>query len=215
MFVLAAVKPPKIVTPTKDTVAPENGPGKMFAKITGFPAPTVKWFLNDQELVESENIRFESVTKDNTYHMTLLNDLKEMTGTIKVVATNAGGSDSCQSNLLIRGRAPTFVEKPQKCTILEGGTLIFTTIIDGDPYPTVEWSKGKWSKLANDAQTRVYLDEESKQHYVEKDNIKPKDAGTYTVTIENEFGSDSCPATLMVTKDAAEAEDWAKSLKKT
>ena len=103
------MKPPKIVTPTKDTVAPENGPGKMWAKITGFPVPEVTWFLNDQEMVESEDVKFEYVAKESTYHMTLFNDLTQMGGTVRVFAKNAGGTDECTSTLTIRGRRPTFI----------------------------------------------------------------------------------------------------------
>ena len=45
--------------------------------------------------------------------------------------------------------------------------------------------------------------------------LQAKDAGTYTVTISNEFGSDSAPATLMVTDNEEEAQDWQSSLKMT
>lgn len=39
-------------------------------------------------------------------------------------------------------------------------------------------------------------------------------AGTYVVTIENEHGSDKCSATLIVTEDEKEMEDWISQLKK-
>lgn len=39
-------------------------------------------------------------------------------------------------------------------------------------------------------------------------------AGTYVVTIENEHGSEKCSATLIVTQDAKEMEDWMSQLKK-
>lgn len=42
-LLLTAVKPPKIVEPTKDTVAAGNGPAVLTAKITGSPTPTVTW----------------------------------------------------------------------------------------------------------------------------------------------------------------------------
>ena len=147
--------------------------------------------------------------------MTLTNDLSDMGGDIKVVAVNQGGEDTCTANLNVRGRAPTFIEKPLKCTILEGETLVFRCRVDGDPTPTVSWSKGKWKQIKNNAKTRVYLDEQSGQHVCEIDDIVKKDAGTYTVNIENEFGSDTCPATLMVTDKPEEAEDWKASLKET
>ena len=92
---------------------------------------------------------------------------------------------------------------------------MFKCRIDGDPYPKVEWSKGKWRKIENNHKTRVYKDEATGQHVCEMDNCKGKDAGTYTVTISNHFATEACPATLMITKNAEEVEDWAASLKKT
>jgi len=87
--------------------------------------------------------------------------------------------------------------------------------VDGDPTPTVEWSKGKWRKMSNDAKTRVHFDAAAGQHVLEMDQIKKADAGTYTVTIENKFGADSCPATLMVTDKEEDVQDWKAQLKKT
>ena len=52
--------------------------------------------------------------------------------------------------------------------------------------------------MTNDAKTRVYYDEHAEQHVLEVDQIKKTDAGTYTCTIENKFGTETCPATLMV-----------------
>ena len=40
-------------------------------------------------------------------------------------------------------------------------------------------------------------------------------AGTYSCTISNEYGSDACSATLIVTTSEEEAEDWKAQLKKT
>jgi hypothetical protein len=45
--------------------------------------------------------------------------------------------------------------------------------------------------------------------------FQAKDAGTYTVSISNEFGSDSAPATLMVTDNQEMVEEWQKTLKMT
>ena len=47
---IAAVKPPKIVKPTKDTVAPAQGPAVFTAKITGFPQPDVTWLVCDKHV---------------------------------------------------------------------------------------------------------------------------------------------------------------------
>ena len=142
-------------------------------------------------------------------------DINGKQGHVNVIAKNIGGEASTECDLVIKGRAPTFIEKPIKCTVLEGDTAVFRCRVDGEPEPKVEWTKGKWRKMENNSTTRVFYDEEVKQYVLEMDNIKPKDAGTYTVTISNEYGSDSCPATLMSTNKEEDVEDWKAQLKKT
>lgn len=44
-------------------------------------------------------------------------------------------------------------------------------------------------------------------------DAKVNTAGTYNVTIENEHGTDSCSATIIVTQDEKEMEDWISQLK--
>lgn len=96
-----------------------------------------------------------------------------------------------------------------------GETAVFRCRIDGEPKPKIEWSKGKWRKLTNDAKTRIYYDEATGQHVMEIDNIKEKDGATYTVTISNEHGENTCSVTLIVTDKPEEAQDWKAQLKKT
>ena len=43
-----------------------------------------------------------------------------MQGQIRAVASNVGGEELATATLEVRGIAPTFVETPLKCTILEG-----------------------------------------------------------------------------------------------
>jgi hypothetical protein len=211
---VTAVKPPKITKPLEDKVAPEEGTVKMEVRVTGFPTPTFTWFRNEEEITESENCTFEYIKKDNAYIMTLTGDLRGKDGKVKIVAKNNGGEASCEAQLTIKGRAPTFVEKPMKCTILEGGTAMFRCRVDGNPEPKVEWSKGKWRKMENNSKTRVFFDEETAQYVLEMDEVKTKDAGTYTVTISNEYGSDTCSVTLICTDKEEEVQDWKAALKK-
>lgn len=50
---------------------------------------------------------------------------------------------------------------------------------------------------------------------IEIKDIKKPDAGTYAVTITNKYGSETCPATVMVTNKEEEANEWKNQLKKT
>jgi len=82
--------------------------------------PFHRRFLNDEDLVESEAVQTEYISKTSSYQLTLVGDLKDKAGKVKVVAENIGGEASSEAELTISGRAATFLEKPIKCTVLEG-----------------------------------------------------------------------------------------------
>ena len=77
-------------------------------------------FLNEKELEPSETIQMEVNTKDGICKLIISDATADMAGEIKAVAVNAGGEDLCSASLEVRGQAPTFIETPIKCTILEG-----------------------------------------------------------------------------------------------
>lgn len=76
--------------------------------------------MNDEELQPGENIRCEINPKDGTCTLLITGATPTMQGEIKAVAKNNGGEVLCSAKLDVRGRAPTFVEAPLKCTVLEG-----------------------------------------------------------------------------------------------
>ena len=61
--------------------------------------------------------------KDGVCKLIISDATADMAGEIKAVAVNAGGEDLCSAALEVRGQAPTFVETPIKCTILQGMTI--------------------------------------------------------------------------------------------
>lgn len=71
-------------------------------------------------MVVSETCVVEYNKKESLYTLNLIGNVKDKAGKVKIVAKNNGGEVSSESELIICGRAPEFVEKPLKCTILEG-----------------------------------------------------------------------------------------------
>lgn len=68
-------------------------------------------------------------------------------------------------------------------------------------------------KLQDGGRNRVFFDESTGEYVLQMEGIKPKDAGTYTVTATNEHGTEQAPATLMVTDKLEEVVDWKAQLK--
>ncbi len=76
--------------------------------------------LNGQELQECETVLYESDKKTSIFTLTVSGDITGMSGQVRVHAKNGGGEDEATCELTVNGRFPTFIEKPLKCTILEG-----------------------------------------------------------------------------------------------
>ncbi|KAJ8319891.1 hypothetical protein KUTeg_001478 [Tegillarca granosa] len=203
---------PSILRKMSDTLVPEEGATKFECKVEGFPLPEVKWYINDKEIEEGPDVHFEFNRRDSTYTLTIDKCSPEMQGLIKAVAVNQGGEELCTANLEVRGRAPSFKEMPIKCTILEGSTAIFRCLVDGSPEPEIQWSKGKWNKIKDGGRFKVYKDEKTGEDVLEIADIKKKDAGTYQVTATNEHGSEAAPATIIVTDNEDDVQDWLAQL---
>lgn len=75
----------------------------------------------------------------------------------------------------------------------------------------MEWSKGKYRQLAADERMRM-TSNDSGEHVLEVNDVKRSDAGVYTVTVSNQFGSVSCPVSLVVESDESKVPDWRAKL---
>lgn len=85
-----------------------------------FPPAQVVWRINGEIVEQSENIKIE-FTKPLSHSLTITDAPESFhEATVSLTATNIAGDTSSQSMLSVKGRAPTFVEKPIKCTVLEG-----------------------------------------------------------------------------------------------
>ena len=92
-----------------------------------------------------------------------------------------------------------------------GQTALFRCHIDGEPLPIAEWSKGKYRNLIVDDRTRISTDGKG-LHALEIEDVKRTDAGVYTVTFNNQFGSVSCPVSLVVECQETIDPDWRSKL---
>lgn len=119
LYVIAAQKP-EILQPFKDVKSPIGGTIKFTTKVRAFPPAKVVWKINDEPIEESEFVHIE-FQKPLTHLLTIKNAAESLhEATISLVASNVAGDTTTQSKLTVQGRAPEFVVKPIKCTILEG-----------------------------------------------------------------------------------------------
>lgn len=98
------------------------------------------------------------------------------------------------------------------CKFFVGSTAIFRCLVEGTPEPEIQWSKGKWNKIQDGGRYKVYKDEKTGEDVLEIADIKKKDAGTYQVAATNEHGSEAAPATIIVTDNEDDVQDWLAQL---
>lgn len=76
--------------------------------------------MNGQPVELSETVRAD-FQKPNLYTLTIEKAPESLNAaTVTVAASNVAGETTSDCKLTVSGRAPQFVAKPIKCTILEG-----------------------------------------------------------------------------------------------
>lgn len=73
-------------------------------KIVGKPEPKITWSKDGKELVESSRITFVGDPSTGLYSLLIKKACLDDEGDYRVVASNAGGTISCQAELLVEGK---------------------------------------------------------------------------------------------------------------
>jgi len=76
--------------------------------------------MNDIRLKQSRSVVMEMVAEEDLYHLTLVGNIRDRAGRVKLVAENAAGVATVDANLSVAGSPPTFVEPPYISQVLEG-----------------------------------------------------------------------------------------------
>ena len=66
------------------------------------PAPEVKWYLNGNEVVDSDNIKVSFKEEEHLYRLDILDVQSNTAGEIKVVAKNENGEDTKVGSLEVQ-----------------------------------------------------------------------------------------------------------------
>uniref|UniRef100_A0A3Q2WJE1 Ig-like domain-containing protein n=1 Tax=Haplochromis burtoni TaxID=8153 RepID=A0A3Q2WJE1_HAPBU len=155
-------------------------------RVSGVPPPTLKWQKDGHPLQFGPKVVV--IQEDVDSHVLHIREtLLEDSGVYKVTATNSAGTASCQAKLSLPARILT---KPQSVTVEEGETVRFTCDIDGEPAPTVTW--------IHESRTIV------SSHHIQDlttliiTGVKKEDAGSYTLKLSNELGSDTATVHISI-----------------
>jgi hypothetical protein len=95
-----------------------------------------------------------------------------------------------------KGVKPSFVHKIENCKVMEGGRARFDVKVSGFPEPFVDWfTRGKM--IEESEVFRIEETEEGDCALIISD-VDREDAGTYKCVAENDEGTISCEAELIV-----------------
>lgn len=207
---------PKFIEGLKDSRIPENQNNRIVVKIQGVPFPQIEWFFGDKQLIpgQSSKYKFERDVYYGTFTLTI-NDCQPDTdsGLYKARISNRGGECTTEGVYTVKGFAPRFVDKPEKIYALANQVASFATVIEADPKPLVTWFKGR-NQLDDSKDIRISSDEGINAYFMEIQNCKQKDAATYLVSATNEFGTETCSVTLIITTNPEEVPDYKTLLMK-
>ncbi|XP_046401656.1 titin isoform X2 [Ischnura elegans] len=196
-----------------DVLAREGEEVVLECSVFGEPEPSVKWLLNNQEIVYNPRIKFD---QDSSGSVTLtINSVSpDDRGVYTVKAANPSGEAKCFANLIVkagqtpesqRGKPvvmelvenhtiPAFKELFSDKKVVQGDSVKFECIVTGRPTPKIRWcfndmpvsGQGFWISTSGERQVLSIPDAE------------PRLSGKISCIAENEAGKATCCANLIV-----------------
>ncbi|CAH3134813.1 unnamed protein product [Porites lobata] len=152
---------------------------------TGNPAPTFRWTKNGSVLTTDSRISLLSDGK----HLTITNVTREDSGQYVCEATNNVTTVPSDSATLNVQYAPGFTKHPDNILKIEGETAIFNCTVDGNPEPSIDWTKDNVT-LNITADPHLSQSNSGKVHSLEIRNVNRSDKGQYRcVANNNSIGS--------------------------
>ncbi|XP_033640975.1 twitchin-like isoform X1 [Asterias rubens] len=106
------------------------------------------------------------------------------------------------------GFAPSFIESPCKVQVVEGQSVKFEAVVEGNPKPEVTWYKG--TNVINDGFKNRYAVKYFDQrdvHVLEVKKTVMSDTGKFSCKVENPNGKDERVFSLMVTDNPDKTEE--------
>uniref|UniRef100_A0A915KBG1 Ig-like domain-containing protein n=1 Tax=Romanomermis culicivorax TaxID=13658 RepID=A0A915KBG1_ROMCU len=156
--------------------------------------PRVKWYVNNQLVVKTDDVTMTS--ENNIFTLEIAGASPDMNGTMKCVAYNSRGEISCSAPITVTQGVPVEFEQYLSDTSChEGDTLRLKAVLLGEPAPSVTWFiNGK--QLEESQNIKIFV-ERSTYMVVIKD-ITCDMSGEVLCKAVNEFGEASSSAYLHI-----------------
>uniref|UniRef100_A0A8R1DN92 Ig-like domain-containing protein n=1 Tax=Caenorhabditis japonica TaxID=281687 RepID=A0A8R1DN92_CAEJA len=191
---------PIIVDGPKSVTIKETESAQFSATITGFPAPTVKWCINEKVVEESSTVT--TVRTEDVYTLKISNAQVTQTGVVKVTAQNSAGQDTKQADLKVEPNvvAPKFKALLTDRNVDEGEPLRWNLELDG-PFQGTEVTWLLNGQPLTKSDTVQVVDHGDGTYHVTIAEAKPEMSGTITAKAKNAAGE--CESSAKVTVNGA------------
>ncbi|XP_076659526.1 obscurin isoform X2 [Halictus rubicundus] len=175
----------------------EGEPLELKAKVDGSPMPSVAWFKDGEKLVPDEHVKIEHLP-DGSTKLTI--DCVKPTdcGAYKLVITNPTGelTSLCAVAIKPQRRKPSFSKPLEDTKAIVGQPLKLEAQVVAFPNPQVQWFKD--GLPLRHSKEIYFMNEPNGLIGLRIDNVRPEDAGTYSLTASNSLGETSGSAKVTV-----------------
>ncbi|CAI2304070.1 unnamed protein product [Caenorhabditis sp. 36 PRJEB53466] len=188
---------PIVVDGPKSVTIKETETAEFKATITGFPAPTVKWTINEKVVEESTTVT--TIKTEDVYTLKISSAKVEQSGTVKVTAQNSAGLDSKQADLKVEPNvvAPKFKSQLTDRNVDEGEPLRWNLELDG-PFQGTEVTWSLNGKPLTKSDTVQVVDHGDGTYHVTIAEAQAEMTGTLTVKAKNAAGEAESSAKVNV-----------------
>uniref|UniRef100_A0A183BN52 Ig-like domain-containing protein n=1 Tax=Globodera pallida TaxID=36090 RepID=A0A183BN52_GLOPA len=180
----------------------ESSGAKLCLKVSGYPPPDIKWYVNGVLLEKDE--RHAIYANNGLFGLTIDPVKVEDAGAYTCMATNKYGQTSTSALFQVQklekeDAAPFFVKSlADQIDCKENDVIRFDCEVDGWPEPKLVWLVNDEPLLPSDNFLTQY---DGKNAKLEIRNAQPNYSGKYTVRISNEHGDKMSSSMLTVAAD--------------
>ncbi|RZF40114.1 hypothetical protein LSTR_LSTR011242 [Laodelphax striatellus] len=193
--------PPQFSQPLADAVINEGSRFTFQCRVTGKPTPSVQW-LKDGMSIGNNPDYLTKFSDDGLCSLTIEETFTEDSALFTCRAVNSAGTTDTSAKLTVKECAPEvemtgplFLQPLLSVTGVEGGSCSMTCQVDGNPLPTVQWSKGD---VCIDHSPDYSITFNNGLAVMTIDQLAPADQAQYTCKASNQLASDSSTAWLFV-----------------
>ncbi|GFS42845.1 obscurin, partial [Trichonephila inaurata madagascariensis] len=205
---------PEFIKKLSDMEANEGDLGLiMNTTVKGYPAPTVKWCLDNKDVTNDKSYIITS-ENDNTSHSLKVKKVnRSNAGIFSCEATNEMGKASTSGVLSVKvtAKKPEIEQELKPTQLVEGKPGKLVAKVSGEPKPKISWLKdgkpislnGRFSmEEAEDGTVSLLIS-----------NVTPDDAGLYSLVATSDEGDASSQAPV-TTIPAGKKPEFIKELEK-